>query len=66
MEATMLNRQTALVVALMAGIVITSGALAMFSDANGPSRSSSPPQINAFDLMSVAPVLPEQKIDSLF
>lgn len=62
----MFNRQAALVVALMAGIVITSGALAMLSDTSGPAHGPTPPQINAFDLMSTAPVLPEQKIDYLF
>jgi hypothetical protein len=61
----MFNRQAVLVVALTAGIVITSGALAMLS-ASGPAHGPTPAQIDAFDLMSKAPVLPEQKIDDLF
>jgi len=62
----MFKRQAALVVALTAGILVTYGATAMLSDANGPARPPTPPQIDAFDLMSNAPVLPEQKIDYLF
>ena len=62
----MFKRQATLVVALTAGILVTYGAMAMLSDANGPAHHPTPPQIDTFDLMSQAPVLPEQKIDNLF
>ena len=62
----MLNRKTALLVALATGILAASGALAMLADANGPAHGPTPPQIDAMDLMSKATGLPGQKIENLF
>lgn len=62
----MFSRKTVLLAALIAGILAASGALAMLGDANGTAHGATPPQIDAFDLMSNAWGLPDQKIENLF
>ena len=62
----MLNRRATLLAILAAGILITSGALAMLAASSGPAHGPTPPQIDAVDLMSKATGLPDQKIESLF
>lgn len=62
----MFSRKAALPVALVAGILAASGALAMLAEPNGPAHGPTPPQIDAFALMSNAWALPDQKIENLF
>jgi hypothetical protein len=62
----MFNRKTVLLAALIAGILVASGALAMLTDAKGGGHGPTPPQIDAMDLMSKATGLPDQKIENLF
>jgi hypothetical protein len=66
MEATMANRKAALLAALIAGILVTSGGLAMLRDSKGQASGPTPPQINALDLMSRAHDLADQTSKDLF
>jgi hypothetical protein len=62
MEATMFNRQAALFVILIFGLVLTSGSLAVLEDTKGHSYPPlPPPQIDSFDMMSNVWDSPGQK-----
>ena len=61
----MLNRKAALLAVLIAGILAASGALATLTDGNRRAHGPTP-QVDAFDLMSNAQGLIDQKIENLF
>jgi hypothetical protein len=62
METEMFNREAALLAVVVAGILITSGALSILSEGNAQAGGPLPPQIDTLDPTSNVWNLPDQTV----